>query len=153
MLGCLPEEIYFCGCGTIANNTAILGRARFAEANGHPRHLITTSIEHPSVTGPARYLESHGWKVTYLPVDNQGLVTAGSVKAALGPDTSIVSIMWANNEIGAVEPIAEIAAVVREHAESVGREIFMHTDAVQVPGKLPIDMSSMDISALSISGA
>jgi cysteine desulfurase len=152
LLGCLPTEVYFCGCGTIANNTAILGRARFVEANNLPRHMITTAIEHPSVTGPARYLESQGWKVTYLPVDKQGLVTAGSVKAALGAETSIVSIMWANNEIGSVQPIREIAALVREHAKSLGRDVFMHTDAVQVPGKLPIDMSVLDIDALSISG-
>ncbi|MBU6450344.1 MAG: cysteine desulfurase [Cyanobacteria bacterium REEB67] len=152
MLGCQPEEIYFSGCGTISNNTAILGRARFVEANDLPKHMITTSIEHPSVTGPARYLESIGWDVTYLPVDSEGFVTAGSVKAALSDRTSIVSIMWANNEIGVVEPIAEIAQVVRDHSKAIGREIFMHTDAVQIPGKIAIDLSKLIVSALSLSG-
>ncbi|MBS1996075.1 MAG: cysteine desulfurase [Cyanobacteria bacterium SZAS LIN-2] len=152
LLGCLPEEVYFSGCGTISNNTAILGRARFVEANALPRHMITTAIEHPSVTGPARYLESLGWEVTYLPVDAQGFVTTSSVKAALRDTTSIVSVMWANNEIGVVEPIAEIAQLVSDYAATIGREIFMHTDAVQVPGKIAIDLSKLPVSALSISG-
>ena len=152
MLGCLPEEVYFSGCGTISNNAAILGRARFVEANDLPRQLITSAIEHPSVTGPARYLESQGWDVTYLPVDRQGFVTAGSVKTALSEKTSIVSIMWANNEIGVVEPIAEIAAAVQDFAGQLGRDIFMHTDAVQVPGKIAIDLQQLPVSALSLSG-
>jgi len=152
LLGCLPEEVYFSGCGTISNNTAILGRARFAEANGHPRQMITSSIEHPSVTGPARYLESLGWDVIYLPVDSQGFVTAGSVKSRLSDKTSIVSIMWANNEIGVIEPIEEIAQTVAAFGADIGRDIFMHTDAVQVPGKIAIDLSSLKISSLSLSG-
>jgi cysteine desulfurase len=152
LLGCEPEEVYFSGCGTISNNAAILGRARFVEANGLGRHMITSSIEHPSVTGPARYLESLGWDVTYLPVDGQGFVTIDSVKARLTDKTSIVSVMWANNEIGVVEPIKEIAALVAGFAQAGGREIFMHTDAVQVPGKLPIDLSDLAVSSLSLSG-
>lgn len=152
LLGCQAAEVYFSGCGTIANNAAILGRARFVEANGLPRQMLTSSIEHPSVTGPARYLESLGWDVIYLPVDSQGFVTTGSVKANLSDKTSIVSIMWANNEIGVVEPIEEIADCVKTFAGQLGRDIFMHTDAVQVPGKLAIDLSRLHISSLSLSG-
>ena len=152
LLGCQAEEVYFSGCGTISNNSAILGRARFVEANDLPRQLITSAIEHPSVTGPARYLESQGWDVIYLPVDKQGFVTTGSVNSALSEKTSIVSIMWANNEIGVLEPIAEIASLVRDYAAAQGREIFMHTDAVQVPGKIAIDLAKLPVSALSLSG-
>jgi cysteine desulfurase len=152
MLGCSSDEVYFSGCGTISNNAAILGRARFVEANGLPKQMLTSSIEHPSVTGPARYLESQGWEVVYLPVDSQGFVTTSSIKANLSDKTSIVSIMWANNEIGVVEPIEEIAACVKAFADQAGRQIFMHTDAVQVPGKLPIDLSRLEISSLSLSG-
>jgi cysteine desulfurase len=152
LLGCEADEIYFSGCGTISNNTAILGRARFVEANGLPKQMITSAIEHPSVTGPASYLESLGWEVIYLPVDSQGFVTIDSIKASLSNKTSIVSIMWANNEIGVVEPIAEIAAAVKSFAQASGREIFMHTDAVQVPGKLPMDLSKLELSSLSLSG-
>jgi cysteine desulfurase len=152
MLGCDDDEVYFSGCGTISNNSAILGRARFVEANGLPRQMLTSSIEHPSVAGPARYLQAQGWDVVFLPVDRQGFITADSVKANLSEKTSIVSIMWANNEIGVVEPIDQIAEAVKTFADNAGREIFMHTDAVQVPGKLPIDLSQLKVSSLSLSG-
>ena len=152
LLNCQANEVYFASCATMANNVALLGRARFVEANGQPRHLITSNIEHPAVLGPAQYLEAQGWKVTYLAVNREGLLDAEKLQAALGDDTSIVSLMWANNEIGAVQPLSQLAEIVRAHGERIGREIFFHTDAVQVPGKLPIDLSAMPVSALALSG-
>lgn len=147
LLGCMPAEVYFSPCGTYANNVAILGRARFVEANDGGRHLITTSIEHPSVIGPSQHLESRGWRVTYLPVDKDGIIDLEQLKNAIAKDTSIISVMWANNEIGSLQPIEQVAKVAEEHG------IFFHTDAVQVPGKLPIDVSKHSIiSALSLSG-
>jgi cysteine desulfurase len=146
LLGCSSAEIYFSPCGTYANNVAILGRARFVEANDGGRHLITTAIEHPSVIGPCQHLESRGWRVTYLPVDKDGIIDLEQLSNAIAADTSMISIMWANNEIGSLQPIDEVAKI----AESKG--IFFHTDAVQVPGKLPIDVNEHAISALSLSG-
>lgn len=147
LLGCMPSEVYFSPCGTYANNVAILGRARFVEANDGGRHLITTSIEHPSVIGPSQHLESRGWRVTYLPVDKDGIIDLEQLKNAIANDTSIISVMWANNEIGSLQPIEQIAKVAQE------RGIYFHTDAVQVPGKLPVDVSKHSfISALSLSG-
>ena len=151
-LGCQPSEVYFSSCATMSNNVALLGRARFVEANGLPKHLITSTIEHPAVMGPAQYLEAQGWRVTYLPVDREGFVSLSDFKNALSSDTSIVSIMWGNNEIGVLEPIEAMAEIVESYAKSLGRDIFMHTDAVQIPGKLPIDLSQLKVSALSLSG-
>ncbi len=146
LLNCSPSEVYFSPCGTYANNVSILGRARFIEANDGGRHLITTAIEHPSVTGPCQHLESKGWRVTYLPVDKDGIIDLSRLEDAICQDTSIISIMWANNEIGSLQPIERVAEI------ALAREIFFHTDAVQVPGKLPIDVSKHAISALSLSG-
>jgi len=151
-LGCQSNEIYFSSCATMSNNVALLGRARFIEANGLPKHLITSTIEHPAILGPAQFLETQGWRVTYLSVDKQGFIRLDDFAAALSSDTSMVSIMWANNEIGVVQPIFEIAALVEKHSQSIGHEIFLHTDAVQVPGKLPIDLSQLNVSSLSLSG-
>ncbi len=146
MLGCEPDEVYFSSGGTISNNVALLGRARFSEANGLGKHLITTRIEHPSVIGPAQYLESNGWRVTYLSVDKQGFINFEELQKVCSPQTSIISIMWANNEIGSVQRIDEIALFAQE------RGIFFHTDAVQIPGKLEINASKTGFSALSLSG-
>ena len=146
LLNCNPEEILFSAGGTNSNNVALLGRARFLEANNCPRHLITCQIEHPSVLGPAKYLESCGWRVTYLPVDCQGFVDPEKLRSAITPETSMVSIIWASNEIGSVQPIQELANIAWE------REIYFHTDAVQVAGKLPIDLAKVPVSALSLSG-
>lgn len=146
LLNCSPSEVYFSPCGTYANNVSILGRARFVEANDGGRHLITTAIEHPSVVGPSQYLESKGWRVTYLPVDKEGIIDFEQLKNAIADDTSIISVMWANNEIGSLQPVERIAEMAAE------RGIFFHTDAVQVPGKLPIDVGRHAVSALSLSG-
>jgi cysteine desulfurase len=146
LLNCDPEEIFFSPCGTYSNNTAIVGRARFAEANDLGKHMITCSIEHPAVLGPAKHLEALGWRITYLPVDSEGLVSPADLSKALQSDTSIISIMWANNEIGTIQPIDQLAGIAEESG------IYFHTDAVQVPGKLPIDVSQVKVSSLSISG-
>jgi len=146
LLNCQPEEVYFSPCGTYSNNVALLGRARFAEANDHGRHLITTPIEHSSVNGPVKYLESQGWKVSYLPVDREGFVHPDRLRKAITKETSIISIMWANNEVGTVEPIEELAAIACDAG------VYFHTDAVQVAGKLPIDVAQVPVSTLSISG-
>ncbi|HEY9778203.1 MAG TPA: cysteine desulfurase family protein [Planktothrix sp.] len=146
LLNCDPEEVYFSPCGTLSNNVALLGRARFAEANGQGRHLITTPIEHPSIAGPAKYLESTGWKVTYLSVDSEGFVDPEELKRSINDETSIVSVMWANNEIGTVEPIEAIAEICAE------RKIFFHTDAVQAAGKVAIDVAKTPVSSLALSG-
>ena len=146
LLNCDADEIYFSSCGTLSNNCALLGRARFAQANDKGRHLITTRIEHPSVAGPCQYLESQGWKVTYLPVNREGFVSLKDLEAQTTSETSIISIMWANNEIGTVQDIASFARFASE------RNIFFHTDAVQAAGKIPIDLKSLPISSLSLSG-
>lgn len=146
LLNCAPEEVYFSPCGTVSNNVALIGRARFAEANGLGRHLITSAIEHPAILGPAKYLESSGWKVTCLPVDKEGFVSVEDFERAITSDTSIVSIMWANNEIGNLQPIKEMAAI------AASKEIFFHTDAVQAVAKISIDLSEVPVHSLSLSG-
>lgn len=146
LLNCHPEEVYFTPCGTYSNNVALLGRARVAEANGQGKHLITSPIEHPSVLGPAKFLEAQGWEISCLPVDRQGFVRAHDLQKAIRADTSIISIMWANNEVGTIQPLAELARIAHEAG------VYFHTDAVQVAGKMPIDVSQVPVSALSISG-
>lgn len=146
LLHCQPEEILFSSCGTASNNLACLGRARFLEANDRGRHLITSQIEHPSVMGPAKYLESRGWQVTYLPVNSEGLINLDLFEKSILPTTSMISILWANNEIGTVQPIKEMAEIAQH------RQIYFHTDAVQAPGKLTIDLSLVPASTLSLSG-
>jgi cysteine desulfurase len=146
LLNCDVDEIYFSSCGTLSNNCALLGRARFVEANGAGRHLITTRIEHPSVIGPCQYLETLGWKVTYLPVNREGFVSLKELEKHTTSETSIISVMWANNEIGTVQDVRAIAAFAQE------RNIFFHTDAVQTAGKIAIDLKSVPIGALALSG-
>lgn len=152
LLNCQTNEIYFSGCGTLSNNVALLGRARFVEANGHKRHLIVSKIEHPSILGPAQYLESQGFEVTYLDVDKSGFVKLDALEKALKRGASMVSIMWANNEIGVVEPLAEICALIKSVEKESGKDIFFHCDGVQVIGKIPVDMSQLPLSSLAFSG-
>lgn len=136
------NEIYFTGSGTESDNWALRGVA--AAHAGRGKHIITTSIEHHAVLHTCQYLEKQGFDVTYLPVDCDGLVTAQQVADAIRPDTILVSIMFANNEIGTIEPIEEIGAVCKE------KGVLFHTDAVQAFGSVPIDVQRMHIDLLSL---
>jgi len=142
-IGAEPEEIYFTSGGTEADNWAILGTADAHQKKG--RHLITSTIEHHAVLEPMEYLEKHGCEITHVPVDAGGLVDPDDVRRALRPDTVLVSIMHANNEIGTIEPIAEIGRVTREAG------VLFHTDAVQTVGKLPLDVNELGVDLLSMS--
>lgn len=143
-LGARQEEIYFTSGGTEADNWALKAAAEAHEGRG--KHIITTRIEHHAILHTCAYLESKGFEVTYLDVDPNGLVDIKTLEAAIRPDTILISVMFANNEIGTVEPIAEIAAIARE------RGILFHTDAVQAFGQLPIDVEELGIDMLSASG-
>ena len=139
-----PSEIYFTGCGTESDNWAVRGAAYQNVKKG--RHIITTTIEHHAILHTCQQLEKEGFEVTYLPVDEYGFVTAEQLDAAIRPDTTLVTIMTANNEIGTVEPIAELAKVCKAHG------VLFHTDAVQAIGSVKIDVRAMDIDMLSMSG-
>jgi len=138
------KEIYFTGSGTEADNWAIKGVAHSYQGDG--KHLITSSIEHPAVLNVFKTLEKEGFSVTYLPVSSEGLISLDELKAAIRPDTIFISIMFANNEIGTVQPIAEIGKIAHEHG------IIFHTDAVQAVPILKIDVKAMNIDLLSLSG-
>ena len=138
------NEIYFTGCGTESDNWAVRGAAYANVKKG--RHIITTTIEHHAILHTCQQLEKEGFEVTYLPVDEYGFVTPEQLDAAIRPDTTLVSIMTANNEIGTIEPIAELAAVCKK------RGVLFHTDAVQAIGSVKIDVKAMQIDMLSMSG-
>ena len=138
-----PSEIIFTGGGTEADNLALLGAVR---ASFLPRkHVITSSIEHPAVLYTCRALEKEGIAVTYLPVSSQGFVDPSEVRRALRPETVLITIMHANNEIGTVQPVGEIAAIAREAG------ILFHTDAVQTTGKIPVDVKALGVDLLALS--
>ncbi len=137
------DEIVFTGSGTEADNQALIGIHIAHEKKGN--HIITSAIEHHAVLHTAQFLERHGLKVTYLPVDSSGLVDPDDVKAAITDGTILVSIMHANNEIGTIQPVKEIGAICRE------RDVLFHTDAVQTVGHVPIDVREMNIDLLSLS--
>ena len=143
VFNCKPNEICFTGCGSESDNWAIKGAARANKAKGN--HIITTAIEHHAVLHTCKTLEKEGFEVTYLPVDKYGLVSADDVKNAIKDNTILISIMYANNEIGTIEPIAEIAEIAKE------KGILMHTDAVQAAGAVPIDLSKLKVDMMSLS--
>jgi len=143
LLGALPEEIVFTGSGTEADNQALVGISIAREKKGD--HIITSAIEHHAVLHTAQFLEQRGLRVTYLPVDATGLVDPDEVRRAITDRTILVSVMHANNEIGTLEPIAEIGAICRE------REVVFHTDAVQTAGHVPINVREMNVDLLSLS--
>lgn len=143
-IGAKKEEIYFTAGGSESDNWALKGVAHILSSKG--KHIITTAIEHHAILHTCAALEKEGFTVTYLPVDEYGRVTAEQVEKALTPETILVSVMMANNEIGTVEPIAEIGAVCKAH------KVLFHTDAVQAVGHLPIDVKAMNIDLLSLSG-
>ncbi len=142
-IGADPEEIYFTSGGTEANNWAIKGIARANKSRGN--HIITSQIEHPSVLESCKELEREGFKVTYVPVDEFGVVDYASIIKAIGPDTILISIMTANNEVGSLQPIRAIAELAMQN------EVYFHTDAVQAIGALNINVKELGVDLLTIS--
>ncbi len=144
LLGCAPAEVIFTSGGTESNNQALIG---IALANGdRGRHIITSSIEHPAVLNPLHWLEGQGYSVTYLPVDGTGRVDPEAVRRAITRETILISIMHANNEVGTIQPLAEIGAIAREHG------ILLHTDAAQSVGKIPTRVDDLRVDLLTIAG-
>ena len=144
-LNAKPEEIYFTGCGTESDNWALRYAARAGAAKGK-KHIISTPIEHHAVLHTLESLEKEGFEITLLPVYENGIVRLEDLEQAIRPDTALVSVMYANNEIGSIQPISEIGALCRE------RGVWFHTDAVQAAGHLPIDVEAQHIDMLSLSG-
>jgi cysteine desulfurase len=149
LIGARANEIVFTSGGTEANNLAIGGVCEMAEPHG--RHVVTSAIEHPSVRGVLESLEKRGWDITRLPVYDDGIVRLADVRSAIRPDTVLLSLMMANNEIGTIQPIADIGALVRAERERGHRHLRFHTDAVQAAGRLPIEVESLGCDLLSIS--
>ena len=144
VIGASPSEIVFTGCGSEADNFAVKGIASAQRNRG--RHIISTKIEHHAMLHTFDYLKKLGFEITLLDVDSDGLVSPADVEAAIRPDTILISVMAANNEIGTIEPLAEIGAVAAAH------KIPFHTDAVQAYGHIPLDVREMNLSLLSLSG-
>ncbi|MCH5265871.1 MAG: cysteine desulfurase NifS [Lachnospiraceae bacterium] len=142
-LGCKPEEIYFTAGGSESDNWAIRGAAEAGKEKG--RHIITSKIEHHAVLHTCQWLEKNGYEVTYLEVDEDGLVSPEALEKAIRPDTILITIMFANNEIGTIEPIREFGEIARKHG------IWFHTDAVQAVGHVPVNVEEMNIDMLSAS--
>jgi len=149
LLNASPPEITFLSGGTEADNLAIKGIAETHAERGH--HIITSQIEHPAVLATCGQLEKAGWRVTYLPVYREGIVRIEDVRAALGDDTVLVTIMHANNELGTLQPIKEIGALVKERRQAGQRHLHLHTDAVQSVGKIPVDVKDLGVDLLSLS--
>lgn len=143
-IGAKPEEIYFTAGGSESDNWALKAAAEAYSGKG--RHIITSKIEHHAILHTCEYLEKKGYEITYLDVDEDGLVRPEELESAIRPDTVLVSIMFANNEIGTIEPIEALGAVARAHG------VLFHTDAVQAYGHVPVDVNQMNIDMLSASG-
>jgi cysteine desulfurase len=144
LLNCAPAEVFFTSGGTESNNHAIQGVARHLKAKGN--HIITSQIEHPAVIEVCRHLEDDGFETSYLPVNAEGLVDPGDVERALRPSTILISIMHANNEVGTIQPIAEISRIAHRQG------IVVHTDAAQSVGKIPTDVQALGVDLLSVAG-
>jgi cysteine desulfurase len=144
LIGCQPREIVFVSGGTEADNLALFGTVRTAKCAA--RHVVTTAIEHPAVLNACAQLEREGVAVTYVPVGADGIVDPDDIRRVLRPDTVLVSVMHANNELGTVQPVAEIAAIAREAG------VCMHADGVQALGKIPVDVDALGVDLYSMSG-
>lgn len=144
LLNCKPQEIYFTSCGTESDNTALKGVAFKNKEKGN--HIITSKIEHPAILHTCQNLEKQGFEVTYLNVDEEGTIDIEQLNNSIKPSTILISIMFANNEIGTIEPIEQISYIAKKH------NIIFHTDAVQACGNIPIDVQKMGIDMLSLSG-
>jgi cysteine desulfurase len=144
LIGARADEIVFTGCATEANNLAIRGVARALRDKG--RHVVTSAVEHPAVEQPCRHLGEDGWEVSVIPVDKYGQVNPAQLSDALRDDTVLVSIMHANNEVGTIQPVEEIAAITRS------RGILLHTDAAQSVGKIPVSVDDLGVDLLTLAG-
>src|SRR6266571_2550063 len=149
LLNASPTEIVFLSGGTEADNFAIRGIAEAHRDRGN--HIITTQIEHPAVLSTCEALEKTGFRVTYLPVSREGLVHISDLRDAISEDTTLISVMLANNETGTIQPIEEIAEVVAEARATGRRQLHLHTDAVQAVGKIPVDVERSRVDLLSLS--
>jgi cysteine desulfurase len=143
LIGAAPEEIYFTSGGTEADNIAIIGTAMARRKNGN--HIITSAVEHHAVIDTFKYLAKNGFETTFLPVDKYGMVNPDDVAGAIRKETVLVTIMHANNEIGTIQPIAEIGRITREHG------VAMHSDAVQTLTKIPVNVDDLGVDLLSLS--
>jgi cysteine desulfurase len=144
VLGARPREIIFTGGGSEANNLALKGVALEQQQRGKGQHIITSAIEHHAVLHAGDYLQHAGFEVTTLPVDERSLVRPDDLRAALRPDTVLVSVMYANNEIGTIQPVSELGAICREYG------VPFHTDAVQAAGSLPLDVDTLQVDVLTL---
>lgn len=144
LLGCEPEEVFFTSGGTESNNHAIKGTARALRSRGS--HIITSTVEHPAVLEVCRHLKGEGFTTTYVDVDNAGMVRVEDVAAAIRPETILITIMHANNEVGTIQPIAEIGELAKIHG------IRMHTDAAQSVGKIETNVQRLNVDLLSVAG-
>lgn len=145
LIGADPKEIIFTSGATESNNMSLKGVARFFGRSGKKNHIITTQTEHKCVLDSCRHLQDEGFEVTYLPVQNNGLIRMSDLEAAMRPETCIVSVMAVNNEIGVIQPLEEIGRLCRS------KKIFFHTDAAQAVGKIPLDVNKLNIDLMSIS--
>jgi cysteine desulfurase len=143
-IGADAGEIIFTSCGTEGDNLALVGTAYANKKAGN--HIITSAIEHPAILRTCEFLEREGFKVTYLPVDNEGILNTADLEAAITPETTLISVMAINNEIGTIQPIKEIGRIAR------AKDIYFHTDAVQAIGKIPVNVNDMGVDMLTIAG-
>ncbi len=144
LLNCQPEEIVFTSGGTESNNTVILGLAQ--DDSSHARRIVTTQIEHPSLMNPCLHLLERGWDVDFVKVDSNGIVDLEALQKAMTPDTKLISVMLANNETGAIQPLKEVCRMAHE------KNLLVHTDAAQAVGKIPVDVAELDVDYLSVAG-
>lgn len=144
LINCSPEEIYFTSCGSESDNTALKGIAYANKEKGN--HIITSKIEHPAILNSCKSLENKGFKISYIDVDKDGMLNLEKLESEITDQTILISIMYANNEIGTIEPVKEIAQIAHSHG------IIFHTDAVQAVGNIPIDVRKINIDMLSLSG-
>jgi cysteine desulfurase len=143
LLNCTPPELVYTSCGTESNHLAVWGALAAAPEK---RHLVASSVEHPSCMELFKHLETIGYSVTYLPVDTKGMLDPATVEAAIRPDTALVSVMWVNNETGVIFPIEAIATITK------AKGVLFHTDAVQAVGKIPVDLKKIPVDFLSLTG-
>lgn len=146
LIGADPKEIIFTSGATESNNMSVKGVARFFKKGGKKNHIITCQTEHKCVLDSCRHLQEEGFEVTYLPVQNNGLVDMAELEKAIRPETCLVSIMTVNNEVGVVQPMEEIGKLCRS------KKVYFHTDGAQAVGKIPLDVNKMNIDLMSISG-